>query len=148
MKKIILVLVVIAVAVGAIGVYLWNKPSEYVSDGKPDFQISLVELTNDGKNLSDSIFGTKYVGKAIQFEAEVESVVDNKGSKTFTLKTNDDDMVVNAGFHESISNKLTKIVAGDKVKLQCDCSGVTKPESEDDLLSEIEINLTRCNLIK
>jgi len=32
--------------------------------------------------------------------------------------------------------------------LQCDCSGVTKPESEDDLLSEIEINLTRCNLIK
>jgi hypothetical protein len=148
MKKIILVLVVIAVSVGAIGYYLWNKPSEFVSDGKPDFQIPLIELTNDGKNLSDSIFGTKYVGKAIQFDAEVESVVDNKGSKTFTLKTNDDDMVVNAGFHESISNKLTKIVAGDKVKLQCDCSGVTKPESEDDLLSEIEINLTRCNLIK
>jgi hypothetical protein len=148
MKKIILVLVVIAVAVGAIGYYLWNKPSEYVSDGKPDFTISLVELTNDGKNLSDSIFGTKYVGKAIQFDAEVESVVDNKGSKTLTLKTNDDGMIVNAGFHESISEKLSKTVAGDKVKLQCDCSGVTKPESEDDLLSEIEINLTRCNLIK
>ena len=137
MKKIILVLVVIAVAVGAIGYYLWNKPSEYVSDGKPDFTISLVELTNDGKNLSDSIFGTKYVGKAIQFDAEVESVVDNKGSKTLTLKTNDDGMIVNAGFHESISEKLSKTVAGDKVKLQCDCSGVTKPESEDDLLSEI-----------
>ena len=148
MKKIILVLLVIAVAVGAIGYYLWNKPSEYVSDGKPDFTISLVELTNDGKNLSDSIFGTKYVGKAIQFDAEVESVVDNKGSKTLTLKTNDDGMIVNAGFHESISEKLSKTVAGDKVKLQCDCSGVTKPESEDDLLSEIEINLTRCNLIK
>jgi uncharacterized alpha/beta hydrolase family protein len=148
MKKIILVLVVIAVAVGAIGFYLWNKPSEYVSDGKPDFIISLTELTNDGKNLTDSIFGTKYVGKAMQFEAEVESVADNKGAKTLTLKTNDDGLVVNAGFHESIANKLSKIVAGDKVKLQCDCSGVTKPESEDDLLSEIEINLTRCNLIK
>jgi len=148
MKKIILVLVVIAVAVGAIGYYLWNKPSEYVSDGKPDFTISLVELANDGKNLSDSIFGTKYVGKAIQFDAEVESVVDNKGSKTLTLKTNDDGMIVNAGFHESVSDKLSKTVAGDKVKLQCDCSGVTKPESEDDLLSEIEINLTHCNLIK
>lgn len=148
MKKIILILVVIAIAIGAIGFYLWNKPSEYVSDGKPDFTISLVELTNDGKNLSDSIFGTKYVGKAIQFDAEVESLVDNKGSITLTLKTNDDGMVVNAGFHESVSDKLSKIVAGDKVKLQCDCSGVTKPESEDDLLSEIEINLTRCNLIK
>jgi hypothetical protein len=148
MKKIILVLVVIAVAVGAIGFYLWNKPSEYVSDGKPDFTISLEKLTNDGKNLTDSIFGTKYVGKAIQFDAEVESVIDNKGSKTLTLKTNDDGMIVNAGFHESVVDKLSKIVAGDKVKLQCECSGVTKPESEDDLLSEIEINLTRCNLIK
>jgi hypothetical protein len=148
MKKIISILVVIAVAGGAIGFYLWNKPSEYVSDGKPDFTISLTELTNDGENLTDSIFGTKYVGKAIQFEAEVESVIDNKGSKTLTLKTNQDGMVVNAGFHESIADKLSKIVAGDKVKLQCDCSGVTKPESEDDLLSEIEINLTRCNLIK
>ena len=148
MKKIISILVVIAVTGGAIGFYLWNKPSEYVSDGKPDFTISLTELTNDGENLTDSIFGTKYVGKAIQFEAEVESVIDNKGSKTLTLKTNQDGMVVNAGFHESIADKLSKIVAGDKVKLQCDCSGVTKPESEDDLLSEIEINLTRCNLIK
>lgn len=148
MKKIISILVVIAVAGGAIGFYLWNKPSEYVSDGIPDFTISLTELTNDGENLTDSIFGTKYVGKAIQFEAEVESVIDNKGSKTLTLKTNQDGMVVNAGFHESIADKLSKIVAGDKVKLQCDCSGVTKPESEDDLLSEIEINLTRCNLIK
>lgn len=148
MKKIISILVVIAVAGGAIGFYLWNKPSEYVSDGKPDFTISLTELTNDGENLTDSIFGTKYVGKAIQFEAEVESVIDNKGSKTLTLKTNQDGMVVNAGFHESIADKLSKIVAGDKVKLQCDCSGVTKPKSEDDLLSEIEINLTRCNLIK
>ncbi len=148
MKKIILVLVVIVVAGGAIGFYLWNKPSEYVSDGKPDFSISLAELTNDGKNLTDSIFGIKYVGKAIQLEAEVESIADNKGAKTLTLKTNDDGLVVNAGFHESIADKLSKIVAGDKVKLQCDCSGVTKPESEDDLLSEIEINLTRCNLIK
>jgi hypothetical protein len=148
MKKIILILLVIAIALCAIGFYLWNKPSQYVSDGKPDFIMSLVHLTNDGKNLSDSIFGTKYVGKAIQFDAEVESVIENKGSKTLTLKTNDDGMVVNAGFHESIAEKLSKIVAGDKVKLQCDCSGVTKPQSEDDLLSEIEINLTRCNLIK
>ena len=85
MKKIISILVVIAVTGGAIGFYLWNKPSEYVSDGKPDFTISLTELTNDGENLTDSIFGTKYVGKAIQFEAEVESVIDNKGSKTLTL---------------------------------------------------------------
>jgi hypothetical protein len=148
MKKIFLALAVIAIVGGAIGVYLWNKPSEFVSDGKPDYTISLTELTNDGKNLSDSIFGTKYVGKAIQFDAEVESVVDNKGAKTLTLKTNDDGMVVNAGFHESVADKLSKVVAGDKVKLQCDCSGVSKPESEDDLLSEIEINLTRCNLIK
>lgn len=148
MKKIILAIVVVGLLGGAIGYYLYTKPSEFVSDGKPDFTISLSDLTKDGNDLTDSLFGIKYVGKSIQFDAEVESIADNKGAKTFALKTNDDAMIVNAGFHESVADKVSKVVAGDKVKLQCECSGVSKPESDDDLLSEITINLTRCNLIK
>lgn len=146
MKKIIFIAAALVLIGGAVGYYLYTKPSEFVSDGDPDFKMNLSAVIGESNKLKDAEFSTKYTGKSVEFDAEVESIVENGRSKTLVLKSGVEDYVVNANFHESNVEVLQKIVAGDKVKLQCECSGVTKPESEDDLLSEIVLNFTRCNL--
>ena len=146
MKKIIFVVLALVVVSGAIGYYLWTKPSEFVSDGDSDFKMTLPAIIKESEGMQDSVFSSKYNGKSIEFDAEVESITENGRGKTLVLKSGIEDFIVNANFHESNIEKLKKTVAGDKVKLQCECSGVTKPESEDDLISEVVLNFTRCDL--
>ncbi len=146
MKKIILLIAALVLIGGAIGYYLYTKPSEFVSDGTPDYTSRLSEVVKEAGALNAEKFSSKYTGKSVEFDAEIESIVENGRSKTLVLKSGVEDFVVNANFHESNVEVLKKLVSGDKVKLQCECSGVTKPESEDDLLSEIVLNFTRCNL--
>jgi len=146
MKKIIFAVLALVVVSGSIGYYLWTKPSEFVSDGDADFKQTITALIKESQEMKDSIFSSKYNGKSVEFDAEVESITENDRGKTLVLKSGVEDFIINANFHESNIEKLQKIVAGDKVKLQCECSGVTKPESEDDLLSEVVLNFTRCDL--
>ncbi len=148
MKKIIFGVLALLFIGGAIGYYLYTKPSEFVSDGTPDFTMNLSEVIKESNSLDAPKFSAKYTGKSIEFDAEIESIAENGGSKTLVLKSGVEDFVINANFHESNLEVLGKVVAGDKVKLQCECSGVTKPESEDDLLSEVVLNFTRCDLKK
>ncbi len=146
MKKIILIVAALVLIGGTIGYYLYTKPSEFVSDGTPDYTENLADVVKEAGLLETDKFSAKYTGKSVEFDAEIESIVENGRSKTLVLKSGVEDFIVNANFHESNVEVLKKLVSGDKVKLQCECSGITKPESEDDLLSEIVLNFARCNL--
>jgi len=150
MKKIILAIVLGAAIAVAVGFYLYNKPSEFESNGTPDHTIALEKLLKDCQDMNKADFDKTYVGKSVQFSQEVTvaEVQDVQGAKTLAIESGDESVIVNAGFHESVNEKIKNIVAGDKIKIQCDCSGVEKPESEDDLISETVLNLTRCNLME
>lgn len=147
MKKLIIVVGIVAVLGIIIGLYLYNKPSEFKSTGKPDFEVNLAEFTKEGIEKPDSIFNKKYVGKSVRFSGIAQEVKDNEGSISIQLTTEQEEVVVLAGFHSSTSNEVKSLKAGDKVQLQCECNGVSKPEDEEDLLSEIVFTLSRCSKI-
>lgn len=148
-SKIISGVAVLALIMGAIGFYLYTKPSELYSNGTPDFEIKLSNLLGDCNAMQDTVFNKKYVGKAVKFaeNIEVAEITDQDHAKTFSLKTGNDELIVNASFDASLQDKLKDVAVGDKVQLQCECSGVQKPESDDDLISETVVSLTRCNLL-
>lgn len=148
MKKLIIIVSIVAVLGIIIGLYLYNKPSEFKSTGKPDFEVNLTDFTKEGIEIADSIFNKKYVGKSVRFSGTAQTIKENDGAISIQMTTDQEEVVVLAGFHASVSKEAKSIKAGDKVQLQCECNGVSKPADEEDLLSEIVFTLSRCSVVK
>ena len=132
----------------ALGFYLWHKPAEVKSLGKPDYEKNLLDwvASLDSDPHADQTF-MAFIGKSVKFNAVVSEI---KGDSSITLQLESGKVgfLVDANFDVSMKEEVGSVLTGDSVTLQCECNALNLPQNTDDLLSEKLMKLGRCNLLK
>jgi hypothetical protein len=78
MKRFLLLALVLAVAGGGIGFYLWNKPPEGVAKKKPEFSMTPAELLAEYEASEESA-NARYLGKVLQLNGVIQEIVPGEG---------------------------------------------------------------------
>lgn len=125
---------------GGIGVYLYTKPAGKITT-EAQFTIQPDKLAAEFDK-DEKASNVKYIGKGVQFKGTVSELGDNA-----LILTAGEDINVKCSYDSSLAEKFKAIVPNDEVELLCECSGYTKPESTESLLSSKELNFVRCNLV-
>lgn len=125
---------------------LFTEKASTSSKGDVDFEISASALIQELQK-NDSATLSKYIGKVVKFGGVVASV-EGDSARLLKLNTGYEEFTANCSFEPSEFNTVRAIGEGDSIIVQCSCSGLTVPESEDDLLSEKSLDVARCALIK
>jgi len=125
---------------------LFTEKASTSSTGEADYEISAVALIQELQKNDSATLG-KYIGKVVKFGGVVASV-EGDSARLLKLNTGFEEFTANCSFEPSELNAIRAIGEGDSILVQCSCSGLTVPESEDDLLSEKSLDMARCALIK
>jgi RecJ-like exonuclease len=147
MKRIYNLIILVILVLAAIAWYIFNKKTDLVTNGSPDFTYTINDLLKEGYMESEQEFNEKHVGKRIEITGQVSAKnLEVSGTPIF-LKTDVENVVIMASFDDVLHEKIEKVTLGETVKLLCICNGVDKPEDDDDLLSEIHFTFNRCDLL-
>ena len=146
MKKVFIIVLILAALAFAVVSYFLNKKTDLVVEDPAEYAFTVNEFVEEGLNGNDSIFNTKYVGKVIEIKGEIKALNKDNQNPSLQLDTNDESVVVNAAFDKSIYEKIDKRSKGEEVSLTCICNGLSLPEDPDDLLSETIFTFNRCNI--
>ena len=125
MKKLFLFALVIAIAGGGIGYYLWNKPPEGVAKKKPDFILTPAKLLTDFQN-NEEAANAKYLGKVVQLNGTILEIVPGENMEMqVILETGDLMARVSCVMKEDYNTFLErKLKRGDTVTIKGFCTGV------------------------
>ncbi|MBL7941706.1 MAG: hypothetical protein JNM00_03015 [Flavobacteriales bacterium] len=138
MKKVLYIVLVLIVAGGAIGYYMWNKPHETALNVETAFQMNASDLYAAFESDSASA-NTKYLGKMIEISGEVTSTEKmENGTNVVYLKAPSEMGVVSC---QMMKEETTTPTASEKVTIKGHCNGF-----EGDLLPELEFK--DCIIIK
>jgi hypothetical protein len=124
---------------------LYNEETLVSSAGDPDFTVQpgvlmdAFEKDAEGSN-------RKYIGKVIRFSGTIAEI-GGDSSILFSLNAWKEGYSVNCEFDQVLKDKLSAVLEGDSVLMQCSCSGLSVPEEGMSLLSESTLEMTRCALI-
>lgn len=143
-KNLILAVLLLIVAGGAIGMYFWNKKAGTVTNNA-DFTIQPSELIKEF-DANEKAANAKYIGKGIKFSGLVSEVIGD--SSTGLLLSGGEGIEIKCTFDKSQSEKVKAIVQNDSVELICECSGYIKPDNAESMLSTKSLEMVRCNLVK
>lgn len=123
LKKIFLFIIVLAVAGGAYGYYLFNKPHQSVTDQPPAFTLQsqiLVDSFEKDENAANKL----YLGKIIEVSGVVsERSVDEKGKMSITLQ-GPDMAGIGCVFEKASQTKASTLTEGQKVTIKGICTGL------------------------
>ncbi len=139
-----LILPVLLVCYAVISLY--NQETLTSSVGEPDFKIQPAALM-DAFEKDASASNQKYIGKVIRFSGSV-SEISGDSSILLSLNAWKEGYSVNCDFDIALKEKLSAVLQGDSILLQCSCSGLSAPEEGMSLLSESSLEMTRCALIE
>ncbi|MBL7811104.1 MAG: hypothetical protein JNL57_02680 [Bacteroidetes bacterium] len=125
--------------------FLFSQTASTVTEGKADFEARPAVLIAEFQKDSAAAY-KKYLGKSIKFSGSVAEI---SGDSSVVVKLNAgiDEFVVNCGFDKSQKEKLSGVVIGDSIQLQCECSGITVPSEDMGMLTEKSLEMSRCNLL-
>jgi hypothetical protein len=137
MRKILFILLFLAVAGGAIGYYMWNKPHASVSGKTPDFSLSPAALLADFQQ-DEQAANTKYLGKIIQVSGKILEIIPGEELQMqVVLETGDLMSRVSCGLEENHEAFLERgLKKGDPVTIKGFCSGMT-----------LDVVLDRCVIV-
>ncbi len=74
MKKLLLLALIIAVAGGGFGYYMWNKAPEGVARKRPEFTVTPAALLADFEN-NEEVANAKYLGKVVQVKGKILEII-------------------------------------------------------------------------
>jgi tRNA_anti-like len=125
---------------------LFSQTADTVSSGKADFELAPSAIIAEFQK-NDSLAKNKYGNKIIRFSSHILEI---SGDSSILMKLDGgmEGVTINCGFDKSQKEKVSDIIVGDSIQLQCSCSGFVKPTDESSLLSEVYVEMTRCNLLK
>lgn len=146
MKKVLIIVLILAVVAFAIVSFFLSKKTVLVVEDPAEYTFTVDEFVQEGLNSNDSMFNSKYVGKVIEIKGEIKLVNKDAQNPSLQFSTNEESVIVNTGFDRSIYNKVDKLSEGEKVRITCVCNGLSLPEDPDDLLSETIFTFNRCNI--
>ena len=122
-KKIFLFIVVLAVAVGAYGYYLFNKPHQSVTDQSPAFTLQS-QILVDSFEKDEQVANKLYLGKIIEVTGVVsEKSKDEKGKLSITLQ-GQDMSGIGCEFEPAAQTKASTLTEGQKVTIKGICTGI------------------------
>ena len=120
MKKLIIIVLILAAGAGSYGYYLYTKPRSGASDMKTAYVV-------DAKNLfaefstDENAANAKYLGKAIEVSGTIRSVeTDDRGTMNVGIETNEMG-AVNCQFEKK--DQMPDLAAGKNIQLKGVCSG-------------------------
>jgi hypothetical protein len=120
MRKLILILLIVLVAGGLYGVYLYNKKPADTHDEKADFEISAVALTR-AFTLDEEASNKKYVDKILQVSGTISEVDFN--SYSIILDAADPLASVTCSFYKEEAAALAQLKRGNTVSVKGKCTG-------------------------
>ncbi|MDZ4822640.1 MAG: hypothetical protein SH856_04210 [Flavobacteriales bacterium] len=133
MKKIIWILLALAIVGGAIGYYLWNKPHREAAGEKAVATLTADELLSQYE-ADETASNTKYIDKVVEVSGKVSvAETDAAGNAVVQLETSSPMGVV----HCTYSPGEKSSAAGTEITLKGICSG---------FLSDVQ--LTKCSEVK
>jgi hypothetical protein len=134
------------VLIAAYGIVsLYNQETALSSAGDPDFTIQPAPLMDLFEKDAVSA-NQQYIGKVIRFSGSV-SEIGGDSSILVTLNAWKEGYTINCDFDMELKDKLSAVLQGDSLLLQCSCSGLSTPEEGMSLLSGATLEMTRCALI-
>ena len=136
-KKIILFIIIIVI-IGAIVMYLWNKPHRDIAAAKEDFIISATDFYKE-YSANETSANAKYLDKVIAVEGVISAIeLENADEPTVALITATPDMTVSCGFKKELLSEVKKLKPNDKIKIKGKCDG----------MGMFGVVITQCSLIK
>lgn len=123
MKKVLLIVCLLAVA-AALGFYVYlNKPHRQVQDENAVYSLTASELYNAFEE-NEKRAEKKYLNKTIEVTGQVgEVLTDRQGKNVLILKNEDDLFGVKCSISAEDSSKAETVSEGDVVTLKCICTG-------------------------
>lgn len=145
-KELLFIVIVPLLAILYCITALYQQETGISSVGKPDFILQPSQLMNEFEK-DASASNQKYIGKVIRFSGSV-SEISGDSSILLSLNAWKEGYSVNCDFDIALKEKLSAVLQGDSILLQCSCSGLNAPEEGMSLLSETSLEMTRCALIE
>ncbi|MDB2589234.1 hypothetical protein N9Y33_05110 [Bacteroidia bacterium] len=146
MKKVFIIVLILAVLAFAVVSFFLNKKTDLVVEDPAEYTFTVNEFVEEGLTSNDSLFNAKYVGKVIEIKGEIKLLNKDVQNPSLQFNTNDESIVVNTAFDKSVYDKVKALSQGEGVSLTCICNGLSLPEDPDDLLSETIFTFNRCNI--
>ena len=122
MKKILLVLLILAGIGGSVGYYLWNKPVESMATRTTDLAIPADQLLSAFVT-DESAANAKYNGKIINVSGKVLEGRDVEGTIKVTLAAGAEGSTVQCEFDPNTKHVRTTFTPGEQITIKGECAG-------------------------
>jgi len=143
----LLFIIAVPMFIAGFGIFsLYNQETSSSSVGEPDYTLQPSSLM-DAFEKDAATANQQYIGKVIRFSGSVAEI-GGDSSILLTLNAWKEGFSINCDFDIELKEKLSAVLQGDSVLLQCSCSGLSAPEEGMSLLSETSLEMTRCALIE
>jgi hypothetical protein len=148
MKKILLLILSLGVAIGAYVAYsMYNKKHTNVGETKPVASLSALDLFTAFEN-DETEAMTKFADQVVAVSGDIYTVdLSNEKEPQLVLAANGDNGYIRCGFKPEELEKIKTLEAGNNVELKGECKGVNAPEGLD-LLADIDVVLSSCIIIE
>ena len=134
MKKIVLIIGVLAVGGIGVATYMWNKPHRDVVSEKAEASTKAASLLTEFQ--TDEIKANQlYLDKVIEVQGQVLEVLHENGT-TLILKTDDDFFGISCHMDSTIAIQQDQYPTGTNVSVKGRCTG----------FNGFEVVLTQCSM--
>lgn len=123
MKKLLIVLALIAVGGGIYGYLEFNREEKVLSDVSSDVTISANELLTAFQT-DETNANTKYNDKVVEVSGEVQETTNSEGKTIVRLNAGDSMAGVTCELDDKATHKRTDFKQGEQVTFKCTCSGL------------------------
>lgn len=135
MRRILLLLIILALIAGAYGFFQFNKGPVNLASKRAEVSITSVDLFNAFQK-DEKAFNQAYLNKVVEVKGKVTSVKEKEGITTIALASEDMMFGVNCQM-AGTAQGLEKVKKGDTVSIKGQCDGAL-----------MDVVLTKCVLIK
>jgi uncharacterized protein (UPF0333 family) len=131
-KRILLLVLGLALIGAAVGYFLWNKPHENMASSKAEATLEATALFS-AYNADENAANSKYLGKTIAVSGKVKEVTKTEGGPAkITLETGDEFAVI-CELDALSQHPRTDFPVGETVTFKGKCDGLN-----------LDVQLSRC----
>lgn len=135
MRRILFLLILLALILGAYGFFQFNKGPINLASKKAEISITSVDLFNAFQK-DEKAFNLEYLNKIVEVKGKVTGVKEKEGITTIALASEDMMFGVNCQMAGSAEG-LGKIKKGDVVSIKGQCDGAL-----------MDVVLTKCVIVQ
>ena len=135
MKKVLLIIFILAVVGASTAWYLYNKPVADMNDLNAEYTLSASELFNSFNENEDSA-NAKYLGKIVEISGTIRELKSDEEGETVILETDDMIFGVNCALSSGQESNFKKLKTGTNINIKGECTGIS-----------MDVVLVRCIIV-